>query len=442
MAFNNFVSSIKSMWLGTYDTFNEVVVPSLMGASNAPFDPAHADKVATVYTCVKILAETISRMPINVYTDEGEGRTIQKEHYLYPILHYQPNAWTNQVVFFSALEYWRNIKGNSFARIYRNSRGKVTSLVLIPPSKVIKYKVEGDQLYYTLETDNGNEEVINSSEILHFKGVTRDGIWGINPIEALRQNLSSSYQGLQSLDSFYKNNAMTPKALRSTVSGANQKAMIAALEEFNRKYAGAAKAGTIATMPPNTELVDLAMNFADVQFISTMEFNAKQIAALYGVPPASVGILEATKFNSVEQMMLDFKVQTLSAIGRMYRQELESKLLSERERLNGVSIEFNYEALLETDSTTRINNLRTLEGMGVVTINDIAKIEGYKTYPEGDFHMMPGNYLPVEKIVNKPIKETKINESDTAQNISGETLEEQQDDSQEKQKQKTKRNKT
>ena len=97
MAFSNFVTGLKSMWLGTYDTFNEVVVPSLIGASNAPFDPAHADKVATVYTCVKILAETISRMPINVYTDEGEGRTLQKEHYLYPILHYQPNAWTNQV---------------------------------------------------------------------------------------------------------------------------------------------------------------------------------------------------------------------------------------------------------------------------------------------------------------------------------------------------------
>jgi hypothetical protein len=116
---------------------------------------------------------------------------------------------------------------------------------------------------------------------------------------------------------------------------------------------------------------------------------------------------------------------------------MESKLLTTKDRLKGISIEFNYNALLETDSTTRINNLRTLEGMGVVTINDIAKIEGYKTYPEGDKHFMPGNYLTVEDMANRPQKPPTQPApvappkgpkpgGDAPQNISGDTLEEQQ----------------
>lgn len=431
MAFSNFVNSIKNMWMGTYDSFNDLIVPSLIGSSNAPFDLANADKVATVYTCIKILADTLSRMPLNIYAEEDQlGKTVLKNHYLYPILHYQPNAWTNQQVFFSTLEYWRNLKGNSFARIYRDGRGKVTSLVLIPPSKIVRYDLQGETLYYTIQNDKGQDEVVNAEDILHFKGMTKDGIWGLNPIEALRQNLSSSYQGIQAIDNFYRNNAMTPKAIKSTVSGVNQKAMIEALEEFNRKYAGASKAGQMATLPPNTEIVDLALNFSDVEFISTLAWNAKTIAALYGVPPAAVGILEATKFNNVEQMMLDFKVQTLSAIGRMYRQELEAKLLNQNERIKGISIEFNYNALLETDSTTRINNLRTLEGMGVVTINDIAKIEGYATYPEGNKHFMPGNYLTVEEMANRtpkpPTQPAPVPGGKGPQNTPGDTLEEQQ----------------
>ena len=137
-------------------------------------------------------------------------------------------------------------------------------------------------------------------------------------------------KGILAIDSFYQNNAMSPKAIKSTVSGVNQKAMLEALNEFNSKYAGATKAGMLAALPPNTDIVDLSMSFADVEFISTMKFNSQMVAALFGVPPHMVGILEATKFNNVEQMMLDFKVSTLSAIGRLYRQELESKLLSKK----------------------------------------------------------------------------------------------------------------
>ena len=389
------------MWIGSYDQFNDVILPSIISGSSLPFDLSNSDKVSTVFTCIKILSETLSRMPLNIYNDGGEGRTVNKDDYRYPILHYNPNGWTCQQTFFSSLEYWRNLKGNSFARIYRDNTGRITSLVLIPPSRVTAYNIKNGELYYTIVNDKDVEEVTNASEVLHFKGLTRDGIWGISNLEALRMNMSSSYSGIQAIDSFYKNNAMTPKAIKSTVSGSNQKAMIEALEEFNRKYAGSTKAGTMATLPPNTEIVDLGLNFVDAAFIETMHFNTQQIAALYGVPAWMVGEMTQTKYSSVETTTLEFKSTTLSAIGRMYRQELETKLLTTDERLNGVSIEFNWNALVEVDSTTRINNLKSLEGMGVVTPNDICMLEGYAVYPEGRFHVIPGNYVSVEKQFTK-----------------------------------------
>ena len=62
--------------------------------------------------------------------------------------------------------------------------------------------------------------------------------WGINPIEAIRLNVSSTWQGLTTLDSFYKNNATSAKAIKSTISGQNQKAMLEALNDFKAKYSG------------------------------------------------------------------------------------------------------------------------------------------------------------------------------------------------------------
>jgi HK97 family phage portal protein len=146
----------------------------------------------------------------------------------------------------------------------------------------------------------------------------------------------------------------------------------------------------------------MQLNYGDADFINTLKFNAQQIGALYGIPAWMLGILESTKFNNVETQMLDFRASTLATIGRMYRTELESKLLTTQERISGISIEFNWDALLEIDSTTRINNLRTLANLGVVTINDIAKLEGYPTSPDGDARLVPGNYVTVNSIINKP----------------------------------------
>jgi hypothetical protein len=91
----------------------------------------------------------------------------------------------------------------------------------------------------------------------------------------------------------------------------------------------------------------------------------------------------------------------------MYRQEFESKLLSTQERLNGKTIEFNSMALVETDSTTRINNLRTLATMGAITLNDVAINEGYKTFKNGDLHYAPLNYGAIEKPTAPPALENK-----------------------------------
>ncbi len=400
MAFNNFVTGIKNLWNGTYDYYNDILVPGIISGKGLPFDIEKSERVATVFTCIKILSETLSRMPLNVYSDEGKGRTVDKTDYRYPILHYQPNNWTTQQTFISTLEVWRNLKGNSFARIYRDNRGKLLSLVLIPTNVVTGYKIVKDKLYYVVTTDKNEDEVVSADDILHFKGISKDGIWGLNPIEALRQSISASYSGINTIDNFYKNNAMSPRALKSTVSGANQKAMLEALEEYKTKYAGSENAGSTSVLPPNTEMVDMKLSFADAQFIETMKFNALTIASLYGIPSWMVGILEQTKYSSVETTSLEFKSMSLAAIGRMYRQELESKLLTIEERLSGKSIEFNWEALVEIDSKTRIENQRTLQNMGVITPNEVAKNEGYPTYPNGDQYFMPGNMLTVEKIVN------------------------------------------
>lgn len=390
--FKNFINT----WLGTESSFWGARWPQLTGKK---FDISQSLNISTVYTCINILASTISRIPVDVLQfTEGKGKQKDKKDPLYSLLKYNPNDYTTSNSFFAYLETCRNYKGNSFARINREN-GEVTSFEIIPYRWVKGYGIEGGQLYYFIEpTKGGKMDVLNSHDILHFKSlVTLDGIWGLNPIEALRVNLSATAKGLAAIDTFYDNNANSSKVIRSTVAGANQGKMLEALVKFQKDYAGTENSGKMIPLPPNTEIQELKLSVADAQFIETARFSAEQIAAVYQVPPDRAGILTASKFNSVEHSGLNFKVNTIASIVRMYRQELEFKTLSTEQRLNGKSIEHNTNAMIELDTKTKMESYKILSNIAAISPNTVSLLESLPTDPSGDVRLAPMNMMPLEK---------------------------------------------
>ncbi len=395
---SNFKSAVNVL-IGRTDQFNEAIFNQI-GSGRASYDPSKAETISTIHTCIKILSETLGRLPLGVYQEtEKNGKQKDLDHYLYPLLRYNPNGYTTSNAFITALEVWRNLRGNAYALINRISgSGKVKSLEIINPDRVQGYNIVKGDLYYKIKRKDSDEvDTVSATDILHFKTITKDGVMGINPIEALRLNLSTSWEAMGTIDEYYKENGVQPKAIKSTVSGANQKAMLEALNILKREYQGKKGAGQILPLPPNTEIQELQMNAIDVVFLQMIEFNANQIAALFGIPSHLVGNMTTSKYNSIEQTQLSFKVNTMSAITRMYRQEFEFKLLTTEERNDKESIEFNLMALVETDHKSRLEGYRILANIGALKPNKIATLEGLDTYPGGDDHYIQTNMMSVEK---------------------------------------------
>lgn len=396
-----FFKSIKTYIMPEKEYIN-TIIPANIGKK---FNLSQAEKISTVFTCIKVLGETLSKLPLELYNnDEVKGNIKDKTDSRYDILHFNPNDYTTSQTFIQALETLRNFKGNSFAFINRDERSKVKSLEFIHPDLIFDYiKVDG-KLYYAYKKIDENDkskftiEIIPSYNLLHFRGMTKDGIWGMNPLEALRYNMSINFKGMQTADSFYDNNANSSKAIKSTISGANQRSMLEAVEKFQKEYTGSQNAGRIIPLPPNTEIQELKLNMVDVDFINTMRYNVNQIAALYGVPAHMAGDTTTSKYNNVEQMNIGFKGDTMSPIARMYRQEFEFKLLTVDERKNGKSIEFNLNAMIETDSKTRMEGYKTLSQLGAISPNKISRIENLETDVNGDVRLVPMNMMTLEKL--------------------------------------------
>ena len=388
----------KNIFIGTEKTYITQRIPQLTGKT---FNIDNSLNISTVYTCINVLSSTMSRLPLELYqTNPTTGKVKDKTDPLYSTLHYNINNYITSHSFVNYLETVRNLKGNSFAKINRS--GSKITISILPNWKVIGYGEINNELYYFVkETEDSEAVPINASEILHFKMMTKDGIYGVNPIESLRANLSATDKGLSAIDNFFDNNANSPKALKSTVMGANHNAMLQALEKFKGEYSGAENSGKMIPLPPNTEIQELKLNFADAEFINTIRFNTEQIAALYNVPAYLAGINSASKFNSVEFMSLGFKVNTIAAICQMYRQEFEFKLLTNKQRLNGKSIEFNTNAMVELDHKAKTEGYQKLFQVGAISPNQIAEFENIPKDVNGDFKVVPMNMISTEKFNTK-----------------------------------------
>jgi len=392
----------SEVYSGTDETYIDQIIKPLAWGTKNNFNTSDAEKISTVSTCIKILSDTISRLPVNVYSDTQKGHLPDKEDYRYGYLHYSPDGIITSQSFFSALEYNRNLKGNSFALIERNpNTGKTQGLHFIPSSYFGGYKLVNGELYYVYfeqqEEGKPKERLINSSDVLHFKMTTKNGYWGINPIEAQRTNLSKIYKADVTVDKFYENNAFGTKVLKSSIpDAAFMKTMKEALQQFKTVNVGPSNSGTLISLPPFTEIQELKMDVIDEQFITSQKFNNSQIAGFYGVPGFMIGLPEMGRYSSVEQSSLEFKSMTISAIARMYRQELEFKLLTEEERKEGKSIEFALNSLIELDTNTKINYYKSMRNeLSVLTSNQIALFEGFPTYEGGDERIRPLNYGPI-----------------------------------------------
>lgn len=359
---------------------------------NPAFDPDST--ITSLLTCQKILSEYLAKLPIEVYKSNPEkGKQKEKGHPLYNLLHNDPNDWQTSTLFFQMLEFWRNKYGNSWAKIYRDRAGKAERLELIKPSEIIGYKFKNGQLYWLREMEIGKREVLNNMEVLHFRFASEDGVMGLTPGQVLIRELENIYQGKTTLNHAYKNNLNIDKYFETNVMNFSTPQAQANIAEIQANYSGSLNVRKTPFLPAGFKLVSIpAGNIQDAQILESLKFSKADIYELFGIP-----LPEKKAYNSIEQETLNFKTNTLQPIARMYRQELEKKLLFDADRKSDTSIEFNLSAVVEVDMKTRIDYLMKLKGGAVINANDIARMEGFETYEGGELHFIQSQNIPVEE---------------------------------------------
>ena len=167
--------------------------------------------LSTVWACTRLVAGTISSLPLMVYRDgPNETRKLAKDHPLYGLLHTSPNA--DQ----SALDFWQfvcvslELWGNAFARIERGAGKRIVALTPIRPELVqIRRSTDGTIRYRY--PDGATQVDIGQDEMFHVRGFGGSPLGGLSTLSFGRQSFGLALATDEAAAQVYKNGLRTSR---------------------------------------------------------------------------------------------------------------------------------------------------------------------------------------------------------------------------------------
>ena len=357
--------------------------------------PDNAMEAPTVYACVRLISQTLARMPWQVLRNSADGASNDVTHPVYQLLNGEANEDMTSFVFREAQISDCLLYGNSFAFINRNPAGTPIGMERLRPDLMYMMRDQANQPYYQYWTGKADEKAseeikqrkFRPYDILHIVGPSADGMLGEAAIHRMRDLIGMELELQEFTSRFFSQNCRPAGVLsmpgRLSAEGANR-----LREAFNRVHSGAQGAGKIAILEEGLRFEAISTNAKDSDLDSMKKFCRQQIAAAFNVPSHRVGDNDGVSYSSAEQANAVFVQSTLAGWAARLEQEVNRKLLK---RGDDVTTRISFDDLLRGDMSTRFSAYAVAVTNGILTPNEIRAREGLPAVDGGESIRLPLN---------------------------------------------------
>lgn len=366
----------------------------------------------TYFTCLKMLSETLGKMPIKFYQQTSRGIEDSEPNVAYTLLKTRPNPQMTPTTFWGTVENNRNHYGNAYVWIRRKFERKryggevITKDIWIMPSADTTIIIDdkgvfgstGDIYYWYTDKYSGESYIFPSADVMHFKtSLSFDGLSGAPVRDILKATIQGGLESQNFMNNLYKGGLTARAALQYTgdLSPKLEKALIARLEEYAN---GANNAGKFIPIPIGMKLEPLNIKLTDSQFFELKKYSALQIAGAFGIKPNQINDYEKSSYANSEMQNISFYIDTELYILKQYEEEINYKMLEPSEVREGKRYKFNENVILRTDAKSQATILTGYVQNGIYTQNEAREFLNKPRKPGGDDLVCNGNYVKVAQI--------------------------------------------
>lgn len=330
--------------------------------------------LSAAWACTRLLAETCSTLPLNLYERTDQGRRLATEHPLYPIIHRSPNAYS------SANTYWESkfaasiLKGNAYSeRRYIGNR--LVALDFLEPWRLTSQRQPDGTYNLLYREDDGRQRTVEERNLFHVPGFSLGGKYGVSVIAYGAGVFGSALASNAAANGTFERGLM-PTVGFSLDIVLNERQRDEFRKNFEEKIAGAVMAGKPALLEGGMKAEPIGINPTDAQLLESRQFSVEEVCRWFRVDPSMVGHgnKDSNWGTGLEQKLIGFLTFTLRSWLTRFEQAINRQLLSPLDRQRYYA-EFSIEGLLRADSPARAAFYSVMVNNGIFTRDEVRRLE-------------------------------------------------------------------
>jgi len=332
--------------------------------------------VATVFACVRVIAESVASLPCQVRLKKNGKTTVALGHTAHELLSLAPNAEMTARDMFVAAVANHALRGNGYLELVRNRYGDIVEMWPTPSGQVSLGRDAKRRLYYRI---NGKE--LPATDVVHVRGLTFDGVVGADLPTTLRPVFELAI-ALQEHGIAYFANGGTPGVIFEFPTDPTPETKDEIRKNWNEKHVGPQNAHKAVVVGGGVKVTMPKVSQADAEFNESRKAQDLQICQAFGVPPHKIGLGEGPA-KGAEQASIEFVQSTLMPIVTAWTQALNYRVLTRAERADGYRITFDLGGLMKGDMAARAAYFNTLISCGAILVDEAREMEGLDELPDG-----------------------------------------------------------
>lgn len=325
-------------------------------------------KLSAVYDSVNQISSDVAKIPFGVYQKQDESRLRMASHPVDFLISKEPNFYMTSFIERKMIITSLLLRGNSLQIIKSSASGQPTEFQFINWDDVRDIrKLDGDLLYYI----NGYNKPFLSSEVIHIKMFTHNGVVGISPITYAAQQLNIAIE----IQNFSATN-FEAKGVRNGVIETDKivKEKAGIIQGWRNAMAEKSS-DRIAVLDDGFKFKPINVTPEEAQIVEMSRFSIEDIARWFNMPLHKIKSMGNSTNNNIEQQTLDYAIGTIHPYITNLEQEYTKKLFTAKEKADKYYVKGNINVLLRADIKAKGEFYSKMVQSGIYNRNEVRALE-------------------------------------------------------------------
>jgi HK97 family phage portal protein len=346
-----------------------------------------AMKIGVVYSAVRLIADTVSTLPLDVYyRQDGERLPFRPKPAWIDFPEADPTVGRSdfyQTVLISVL-----LAGNSYTRVLRDTDGSVIALSNLDPTRVKPRRNARGFIEFVFD----NRIVISGEDMIHITDMRKAGeLEGSSRVDQLKDVLGIS-RALDEWSARYFGQGTVSSGIIAYPGDMTSEQAERLKEQFEKNSRGMRNAHRPNILTGGAKYERMSDDASQAQLVEAKKFAVEEVARIFKIQPSMLGsqVPGARAYASQEQDSVSFVTVTLRPL--IYKlEEAFGRLL--RPVSPVAFMRFNMEGLLRGDIQSRFAAYSQGIQGGFLSINDIRRLEDLRDVQGGDVIRVPLSHV-------------------------------------------------